>query len=155
MCFANAGIPVMVTEGEQAALDRGIELIRGNYAATVSKGRMSQEAMDACMALITPTLDFDSIADSDIVIEAVFENMDLKKDIFTRLDALCRPDAILATNTSSLDVNEIASVTSRPEQVVGLRGLQQLAQLELLDPFGGALPELQLLQRPQFAHIEA
>jgi 3-hydroxyacyl-CoA dehydrogenase len=133
MCFANAGIPVTVTEGEQAALDRGIELIRGNYAATVSKGRMSQEAMDACMALITPTLDFDSVAEADIVIEAVFENMDLKRDIFTRLDALCRPDAILATNTSSLDVNEIASVTSRPEQVVGLHFFSPANVMRLLE----------------------
>lgn len=138
MCFANAGIPVTVTEGEQAALDRGIDLIRKNYAASVAKGRMSQEAMDACMGLITPTLDFDSIADSDIVIEAVFENMDLKKDIFTRLDALCRPDAVLATNTSSLDVNEIAAVTSRPEQVVGLHFFSPANVMKLLEIVRGA-----------------
>jgi len=133
MCFANAGIPVTVTEGEQAALDRGIDVIRKNYSASVAKGRMSQEAMDACMGLIKPTLDFDSIADSDIVIEAVFENMDLKKDIFGRLDSLCRPDAVLATNTSSLDVNEIASVTSRPEQVVGLHFFSPANVMKLLE----------------------
>ena len=133
MCFANAGIPVTVTEGEQAALDRGIDLIRKNYAATVSKGRMSQEAMDQCMALINPTLDFDSVAEADIIVEAVFENMDLKKDIFTRLDSLCRPDAVMATNTSSLDVNEIAAVTSRPEQVVGLHFFSPANVMKLLE----------------------
>jgi len=133
MNFANAGIPVTVTEGDQAALDRGIDLIRKNYAATVSKGRMSQDAMDQCMALINPTLDFDSVAEADIVIEAVFENMDLKKDIFTRLDSLCRPDAVMATNTSSLDVNEIAAVTSRPEQVVGLHFFSPANVMKLLE----------------------
>jgi 3-hydroxyacyl-CoA dehydrogenase len=133
MNFANAGIPVIVTEGEQAALDRGIDLIRKNYAATVSKGRMSQEAMDACMALIKPTLDFDAVAEADIVIEAVFENMDLKKEIFGKLDKLCRKDVILATNTSSLDVNEIASVTSRPQQVVGLHFFSPANVMKLLE----------------------
>jgi 3-hydroxyacyl-CoA dehydrogenase len=133
MCFASAGVPVIVTEGDQAALDRGMSLIRGNYAATVAKGRLSQAAMDASMALITPTLNFDDIADSDIVIEAVFENMDLKKDIFTRLDALCRPDAVLATNTSSLDVNEIAAVTKRPKQVVGLHFFSPANVMKLLE----------------------
>jgi 3-hydroxyacyl-CoA dehydrogenase len=110
-----------------------MSLIRGNYAATVAKGRLSQAAMDASMALITPTLNFDDIADSDIVIEAVFENMDLKKDIFTRLDALCRPDAVLATNTSSLDVNEIAAVTKRPQQVVGLHFFSPANVMKLLE----------------------
>ena len=133
MCFANAGIPVTVTETEQAALDRGMDIIRRNYAATVSKGRMSQEAMDACMALITPTLDFDAATDTDIVIEAVFESMDLKKEIFTRLDALCSPHTVLATNTSSLDVNEIASVTSRPEQVLGLHFFSPANVMKLLE----------------------
>ena len=119
MSFANAGIPVVVTEGEQAALDRGMATIRKNYESTVSKGRMSAEDAEARLALIEPTLDFDRVAEADIVIEAVFENMDLKKDIFSRLDRICRSDAVLATNTSSLDVNEIAAVTSRPGQVVG------------------------------------
>ena len=134
MCFANAGIPVTVREHDQAALDRGIDIIRKNYAATVSKGRLSQGAMDACMALITPTLDFEAaVSDADIVIEAVFENMDLKKEIFGKLDALCRPDAVLATNTSSLDVNEIAAVTSRPEQVVGLHFFSPANVMKLLE----------------------
>ncbi|MEJ2207123.1 MAG: enoyl-CoA hydratase-related protein, partial [Gemmatimonadota bacterium] len=104
MSFANAGIPVVVTETQQDALDRGMATIRKNYESTVSKGRMSADDAEARIALIEPTLDFERVADADIVIEAVFENMDLKKDIFTRLDALCRPDAIMATNTSSLDL---------------------------------------------------
>ena len=133
MCFANAGIPVRVTESEQAALDRGMEKIRGNYAATVAKGRLSAEDMESRLALIEPTLDFDSVSDADIVIEAVFEDMALKKDIFTRLDAICRPDAIMATNTSSLDVDEIAAVTSRPEQVVGLHFSSPANVMRLLE----------------------
>jgi len=138
MNFANAGIPVIVTEGEQAALDRGIDLIRKNYAATVSKGRLSQEVMDKCMSLITPTLDLNAVADADIVIEAVFENMDLKREIFGKLDRICRKDAILATNTSSLDVNEIAEVTSRPEQVVGLHFFSPANVMKLLEIVRGA-----------------
>jgi len=138
MNFANAGIPVIVTEGEQAALDRGIDLIRKNYAATVSKGRLSQEAMDKSMSLITPTLDLNAVADADIVIEAVFENMDLKREIFGKLDRICRKDAILATNTSSLDVNEIAEVTSRPEQVVGLHFFSPANVMKLLEIVRGA-----------------
>lgn len=134
MCFANAGIPVTVREHDQAALDHGMEIIRKNYAATVAKGRLSQAAMDACMALVTPTLDFDAaVSDSDIVIEAVFENMDLKKEIFTQLDELCGPHTVLATNTSSLDVNEIASVTSRPEQVLGLHFFSPANVMKLLE----------------------
>jgi len=133
MSFANARIPVVVTEGEQAALDRGMATIRKNYESTVSKGRMSAEDAEARLALIEPTLDLERVADADIVIEAVFENMDLKKDIFTRLDALCRPDAIMATNTSSLDVNEIAATTSRPQQVVGTHFFSPANVMKLLE----------------------
>ena len=119
MCFVNAGIPVIVIESEQGMLDRGMEMIRKNYTSTVSKGRMTEEEAEARLTLIEPTLEFERVSEADIVIEAVFEDMDLKKKIFTRLDALCRAEAILATNTSSLDVNAIAAVTGRPEQVVG------------------------------------
>ena len=119
MCFANAGIPVIVTESEQGMLDRGMKMIRKNYASTVSKGRMTEEEAEARLALIEPTLEFERVSAADVVIEAVFEEMELKKRIFTRLDGLCKADAILATNTSSLDVNTIAAVTGRPEQVVG------------------------------------
>ena len=119
MCFVNAGIPVIVIESEQGMLDRGMEMIRKNYTSTVSKGRMTEEEAEARLTLIEPTLEFERVSEADIVVEAVFEDMDLKKKIFTRLDALCRAEAILATNTSSLDVNTIAAVTGRPEQVVG------------------------------------
>ncbi len=119
MCFANAGIPVIVTESEQGMLDRGMKMIRKNYASTVSKGRMTEEEAEARLALIEPTLEFERVSAADVVIEAVFEELELKKKIFTRLDGLCKADAILATNTSSLDVNTIAAVTGRPEQVVG------------------------------------
>ena len=133
MCFANAGIRVTVTESEQSALDRGMDMIRKNYHATVSKSRLSKEDAEARLALIEPTLDFETIGDADFVIEAVFENMDLKKDIFTRLDSVCHSNAVLATNTSSLDVNDIAAVTSRPEQVVGTHFFSPANVMRLLE----------------------
>ena len=119
MSIANAGLPVTVLESSQEALDRGMAIIRKNYAATVSKGRLSQADMDARLARITPTLNDADLGVADVVIEAVFEEMPLKKEVFARLDRVCKPDAILATNTSTLDVNEIAASTSRPEQVIG------------------------------------
>ena len=119
MCFANAGIPVIVTESKQDMLDRGMEMIRKNYTSTVSKGRMSGDEAEARLALIKPTLEFERVSEVDVVIEAAFEDMELKKKIFRDLDTLCKTNAILATNTSSLDVNAIAATTQRPEQVVG------------------------------------
>ena len=133
MCFANAGIPVIVTESEQVALDRGMEAIRRNYASTVAKGRLGAEDAEARLALIEPTLTFERVSNADIVIEAVFEDMALKKEIFTRLDGVCGPEAILATNTSSLDVNEIASVTSRPERVLGTHFFSPANVMQLLE----------------------
>jgi 3-hydroxyacyl-CoA dehydrogenase len=133
MCFANAGIPVVVTETEQAALDRGMDAIRKTYASAVSKGRMSREDADETLTLIEPALELDAVADADVVIEAVFEDMALKQDIFGRLDRICRPDALLATNTSSLDVNEIASVTSRPERVLGMHFFSPANIMRLLE----------------------
>ena len=138
MCFANAGIPVMVTEGDRAALDRGMDTIRKNYASSVSKGSLSAADAEARLALIEPTLDFDRVSGADIVIEAVFESMDLKKEIFGKLDTLCRADAILATNTSSLDVNEIAEVTSHPGQVVGTHFFSPANVMRLLEIVRGA-----------------
>lgn len=138
MSFANAGIPVIVTEGEKAALDRGMDTIRKNYASTVSRGSLSAADAEARLALIEPTLEFDRVSAADIVIEAVFENMDLKKDIFGRLDRLCRPEAILATNTSSLDIDEIAAVTSRPQQVVGTHFFSPANVMKLLEIVRGA-----------------
>ncbi|MBM42937.1 MAG: 3-hydroxyacyl-CoA dehydrogenase, partial [Acidobacteria bacterium] len=119
MNFAGAGIPVQVFEVSQEALDKGIATIKKNYAATVSKGRLSQEEMDQRLSLISTTLNYADLAQADVVIEAVFENMALKKEVFGTLDSICKPEAVLATNTSTLDVNEIASVTSRPDKVIG------------------------------------
>ena len=138
MNFANVGIPVTVIETEQGALDAGLAKINGNYAATVSKGRLSQEAMDTRMGLITGSTGFQAVADADIVIEAVFERMDVKKEIFRKLDAICKPGAVLATNTSTLDVDEIASVTSRPEDVIGTHFFSPANVMRLLENVRGA-----------------
>ncbi|GGK92450.1 3-hydroxyacyl-CoA dehydrogenase NAD-binding domain-containing protein [Deinococcus radiotolerans] len=133
MNFLNAGIPVTIVETTQEALDRGLGVIRRNYENTAKKGRMSQGDVETRMGLLTPSLDMGSLADADIIIEAVFENMDVKKDIFTRLDAIAKPGAILATNTSTLDVNEIAAVTSRPESVIGLHFFSPANVMKLLE----------------------
>ena len=137
MSIANAGIPVTVLESSQEALDRGMAIVRKNYAATVSKGRLSQAEMDARLARITPTLDDDALREADVVIEAVFEEMPLKKEVFARLDRVCKPDAILATNTSTLDVNEIAASTSRPEQVIGTHFFSPANVMKLVENVRG------------------
>ena len=138
MNFANAGIPVTMIEVKQEALDRGLAIIRRNYENTAKKGRLTQEQVEERMGLITGSLDFDAATkDVDIVIEAVFENMDLKKDIFGRLDANCKPGAILATNTSALDVNEIASATKRPEDVIGLHFFSPANVMKLVEVVRG------------------
>ncbi|HEX4507326.1 MAG TPA: 3-hydroxyacyl-CoA dehydrogenase NAD-binding domain-containing protein [Alphaproteobacteria bacterium] len=133
MSFANAGIPVKLVDLDQASLERGLGRIRGNYANTVSKGKLTQEAMDQRMALLTPTTDIAAVADADIVIEAVFERMDIKRDIFRKLDRLCRPGAILATNTSMLDINTIAAETGRPQDVVGTHFFSPANVMRLLE----------------------
>ncbi|MFP5307009.1 MAG: 3-hydroxyacyl-CoA dehydrogenase NAD-binding domain-containing protein, partial [Gammaproteobacteria bacterium] len=119
MNFANAGIPVKVLEMKAEALERGLGVIRKNYENQVKKGKLTAEKLEARMALIQPTLDYAAIKDADIVIEAVFEDMDVKKTVFETLDATMKPGAILATNTSTLDVDRIASFTKRPQDVVG------------------------------------
>src|SRR5262249_20898651 len=119
MAYANAGIPVLLKEVDQPALDRGLATIRKNYAGSVQKGRLSQQQMDQRLALIRPTLTYDGFGDVDIVVEAVFEGMALKKQVFAELDHVTRPDAVLASNTSTLDIDAIASATSRPQQVIG------------------------------------
>lgn len=133
MNFVNAGIPVTLIETEQANLDRGIGIIEKNYANTVAKGRLSQEAMDKRMGLISGSTDMNGLADADVVIEAVFENMDLKKEIFGKLDDICKPGAILASNTSTLDVDEIAAATSRPEAVMGTHFFSPANVMKLLE----------------------
>lgn len=133
MNFANAGIPVTIVEQKQEALDRGLGIIRKNYERTASKGRLTQEQVEERMNLLTGSLSMDDLADVDLVIEAVFERMDVKKDIFTKLDAICRPGAILATNTSALNIDEIASVTKRPESVIGLHFFSPANVMKLLE----------------------
>ena len=133
MNFANAGIPVTVVENTPEALERGLGLIRKNYAATVEKGRLSQAEMDKRMALIRGTTRMEDLADADIVIEAAFEKLSLKKEIFEKLDAICKPQAILATNTSTLDVNAIADATRRPEKVVGTHFFSPANVMRLLE----------------------
>ena len=119
MNYANAGIPVLLKETSQEALDRGLATITRNYANTVKKGRLPQAEMDKRLALITPTLSYEGFSEADIIVEAVFENMELKKKTFAEIDAVAKPSAILATNTSTLDIDEIASATARPQQVIG------------------------------------
>ncbi|PWT75094.1 MAG: 3-hydroxyacyl-CoA dehydrogenase [Proteobacteria bacterium] len=133
MNFANAGIPVKVLEVNPEALEKGLAVVRKNYAATVSKGRLSQPDMDKRMALFQGTTNYNDLKSADIVIEAVFEDMPVKKQVFEKLDQICKPGAILATNTSTLDVNEIAAVTKRPESVLGLHFFSPANVMKLLE----------------------
>jgi 3-hydroxyacyl-CoA dehydrogenase len=133
MNFANAGVPVTIVEVEKGALDRGLGVIRKNYERTASRGGITAADVEKRMSLITGALDMNALATVDMVIEAVFERMDIKKDIFTRLDAICKPGAILATNTSALDIDEIASVTKRPEAVIGLHFFSPANVMKLLE----------------------
>jgi len=119
MNFANAGIPVVLKETTEEALTRGMATIEKNYASSVKKGRMTGDQMQKRLSLITPTLVYDEFADADVVVEAAFENMALKREIFGALDKICKPSAILASNTSTLSIDEIAAATSRPEMVIG------------------------------------
>ena len=133
MNFANAGIPVRVIEMTQEALDRGLAVVRKNYAATVEKGRLSQKDMDTRLGLIQGTLGWDAVAEADIVVEAVFEEMDVKKKVFAALDKAARGDAILASNTSTLDIDQMASATSRPGQVIGTHFFSPANVMRLLE----------------------
>jgi 3-hydroxyacyl-CoA dehydrogenase len=133
MVFANAGIPVLLKEVDQAALDRGLANIRKNYANSVSKGRLAQEAADQRLHLVRPTLTFDGFADADIVVEAVFEGMEVKKQVFAQLDRVCKPGAVLASNTSTLSIDDIASSTSRPEFVIGTHFFSPANVMRLLE----------------------
>ena len=119
MTYANAGIPVILKEIGQKALDRGLETIKKNYAQSVKRGRMTQQQVDQNFGRIQPTLDYDRFKEADIIVEAVFEEMALKKKTFAELDKVARPDTILASNTSTLDIDQIASATSRPSRVIG------------------------------------
>jgi 3-hydroxyacyl-CoA dehydrogenase len=138
MNFANAGIPVTVVEVAKDALERGLGVVRRNYEATASKGRLTPQEMEKRMGLITGTTDFNAIADADVVIEAVFEEMPIKKEVFAKIDKICKAGAVLATNTSTLDVNEIASATGRPESVIGTHFFSPANVMKLLENVRGA-----------------
>ncbi|MES2089178.1 MAG: 3-hydroxyacyl-CoA dehydrogenase NAD-binding domain-containing protein, partial [Pseudomonadota bacterium] len=133
MCFLNAGVPVIMLEMKQEAIERGLGIIRKNYEAQVSKGKLAQDKYEARMALLTTTLSYADIADADMVIEAVFEDLGVKSSVFKTLDDVMKPGAILASNTSTLDVDKIAEVTKRPGDVVGLHFFSPANVMRLLE----------------------
>src|SRR5258708_8927863 len=134
----NAGIPGPLTDTTQEALDRGMKKSKDNYGATGSKGRLKQEEMDRRLSLLRPTTDLGHLKDADIVVEAVFERMDVKQDLFRKLDGLMKQGAILATNTSTLDVDEIARATKRPQDVIGTHFFSPANVMRLLEVVRGA-----------------
>jgi 3-hydroxyacyl-CoA dehydrogenase len=138
MNFLNAGLPVRIVERKAEALERGLAAIRRNYENTVAKGRLDAAEAEARIALLSPGLDMETLADCDLIIEAVFEEMSIKTAVFAQLDAIAKPDAILATNTSFLDVDEIAAATTRPESVVGLHFFSPANVMKLLEVVRGA-----------------
>ncbi|HOK11014.1 MAG TPA: 3-hydroxyacyl-CoA dehydrogenase NAD-binding domain-containing protein, partial [Ottowia sp.] len=138
MNFLNAGIPVTILETKQEALDRGLATIRKNYEAQVKKGKLKQDKYEQRMALLTPTLTYQDIADADLVIEAVFEELGVKEQVFKQLDAVMKPGAILASNTSTLDVDKIAGFTQRPQDVVGMHFFSPANVMKLLEVVRGA-----------------
>jgi 3-hydroxyacyl-CoA dehydrogenase len=133
MNFANVGIPVKIVETKQEALDRGLSVIRKNYERTALRGGMTQDDVEKRMKLISGSLDMSALKDVDLIIEAVFERMDIKKEVFAKLDAIAKPGAILATNTSGLNIDEIASATKRPEAVIGLHFFSPANVMKLLE----------------------
>jgi 3-hydroxyacyl-CoA dehydrogenase len=137
MSFANAGIPVTVFEKDRAALDRGLAMCRRNWEATAKKGRLTSEQVEQRVALLKPTLDFNAVGSADIVIEAVYEDMVVKQDIFARLDSVMKRGAILATNTSTLDVDQIAAATTRPQDVIGTHFFSPANVMRLLEVVRG------------------
>ena len=141
MNFANAGVPVTMLETSQEALDRGLKTIRTNYENTAKRGGMKAEDVTARMALITPTLDYNALKDADLIIEAVFETMEVKETVFKKLDEIAKPGAILATNTSGLDVNQIASYTKRPGDVIGMHFFSPANVMKLLENVRGKATE--------------
>ena len=138
MNFLSGGIPVSIVETSKEALDRGVSIMRRNYEATARKGRLTMTQVEERMARLSPTLDFNALADADLVIEAVFEDMELKKSVFERLDAIAKPGAILASNTSYLDIDAIASMTKRPEDVLGMHFFSPANVMRLLEIVRGA-----------------
>ena len=137
MNFLNAGIPVAIVETAQDALDRGVATIRRNYDNTAKKGRLTQADVQTRMGLLSPGLNLDALSDCDLVIEAIYENMDVKKEVFRKLDKIAKPGAILASNTSYLNIDEIASVTSRPDHVIGMHFFSPANVMRLLEVVRG------------------
>jgi 3-hydroxyacyl-CoA dehydrogenase len=133
MAYANAGIPVLLKDVDDAAVQRGLATIRKNYESTVAKGRMTNEALDRTMALITPTTTYDGFASVDIVVEAAFEDMNLKKQIFADLGRITKPSCILASNTSTLDIDEFAKASGRPQKVIGHHFFSPANVMKLLE----------------------
>ena len=138
MNFLTAGIPVTIVEAEPANLDKGVATIARNYANSVKRGKLTEDEAAQAMSLLTPSLAFDDLGSADLVIEAVYENMDLKKDIFTKLDRIAKPGAILASNTSYLNIDEMAGVTTRPEAVLGMHFFSPANVMKLLEVVRGA-----------------
>jgi 3-hydroxyacyl-CoA dehydrogenase len=133
MNFLNAGIPVTIVEMKQEALERGLGVMRKNYENTAKKGRITGADVEKRMGMVSGALELSALADCDLIVEAVFENMEIKKDVFGKLDAIAKPGAILATNTSYLNVDEIASATSRPESVIGMHFFSPANVMRLLE----------------------
>lgn len=138
MNFLSAGIPVTIVEMQADALERGTGVMRKNYEASAAKGRMKPEQVEAAMGALTPTLNFDDLAECDLIIEAVYENMEVKKEILTRMDGIAKPGAILASNTSYLNIDEIAACTARPQDVVGMHFFSPANVMKLLEVVRGA-----------------
>jgi 3-hydroxyacyl-CoA dehydrogenase len=137
MNFLAKGIPVTIIEMVQENLDRGVGVIRKNYEASAAKGRFTTEQVEGMMGLLTPSLSLDDLADCDLIIEAVYESMEVKKDVFGKLDKICKSGAILASNTSYLDIDEIAASTSRPQDVVGMHFFSPANVMKLLEVVRG------------------
>jgi 3-hydroxyacyl-CoA dehydrogenase len=137
MNFLNVGIPVTIVETAQPALDRGLATIRRNYENTAKKGRLKQSDVETRMGLLSPGVNLDALSDCDLIIEAVYENMDIKKEVFRKLDRIAKPGAILASNTSYLNIDEIASVTGRPDHVLGMHFFSPANVMRLLEVVRG------------------
>ena len=138
MNFLNAGLDVVLVEREQSALSRGTEIIKKNYSRSVQKGKLTEAATSEALSHLNPTLDYEQLADCDLIIEAVFENMEVKKSVFRQLDQIAKPSAILASNTSYLNIDEMAAETSRPESVLGLHFFSPANIMKLLEIVRGA-----------------
>ncbi|MCC6075903.1 3-hydroxyacyl-CoA dehydrogenase NAD-binding domain-containing protein [Pseudomonas sp. GCM10022188] len=145
MNFVNIGMPVVLLEQKREALDRGLAQIRKNYEITAKRGKLTQEQVEQRMALLAGTLDYADLADADLVIEAVFESMEVKRQVFATLDEVCKPGAILATNTSTLDVDQIAAFTRRPQDVIGLHFFSPANVMRLLEVVRGKQTALDVL----------